>query len=230
MRKFGKKFLSLIMALTLVLSINTFFLTKVKADTLSDEQYQVTVDNQMYNLNIHIQDNLKTVTVDDGSTIETVVYNMENSKIYINGEEISNTLVTFFEEIIEDEESFSLTPPDNLPSTSRANVPDAGWSNSWIYEYSNKGSINLSSLATAAIVGVLAAVFTKNVIVGGLAAVATAIAGAISSERSTIYYEEIRYWQPDYNWPKLFKDYKSVITFYKYSGYTGKITTKTIYH
>ncbi|MGE7694456.1 hypothetical protein ACQKNC_10085 [Lysinibacillus sp. NPDC094177] len=229
MKKLRKNFLSLIMALTLVLSINTFFLAKAKADTLSYEQYQVTVDNQMYDLKIHLQDNLKTVTVDDGNTVETVVYNMENNKVYVDGEEISNTLVTFFEEIVEDEKSFSLSPPDNLP-LNRAADQSAGWSNSWIYEYSNKGSINLSNLTTSVIVGVLAAIFTKNVIVGGLAAIATAIAGSISSEKSTVYYEELRYWKPDVNWPEFYKDYKSVITFYKYSRYTGKITTKTIYH
>lgn len=232
-----KKFLSLLMALTLFLSINTLFLAEAKAEALPDEQYQVTVDNQTYDVNIHIQDNLKTVTVDDGNTIETVVYDMENNKTYVNGEEISNELVTFFEEISEDKEFQSISlQPDN-PSLSEKDTPilysndqGGGVGVSWIYEYTNNGSINLSSLTTAAIVGVLAAVFTKNVIVGGLAAVATAIAGAISSEKSTIYYKEVRYWQPDPNWPKLYKDYKSELTFYKYSTYTGFITSATIIH
>lgn len=220
--EFMKKCLSLIMALILFFSINSMVIAeaKAKAEELPVEQFEVTVEDVKYDLNIYTQDNLRTVIVDDENTIETVVYDMENKKIYVNGEEISSGVVTPIEELQRMDDSIQTFAADQ----------GAGVGVTWMYEYTNRGYINFGSLATAAIVGVLAAVFTKNAIVGGLAAVATAITGAISSDRKTVYYTEVRYWKPDPNWPKLYKDYKSVLTFYKYAEYTGKITSKTIYH
>lgn len=208
------------MALILFFSINSMVITEAKAEELPVEQFEVTVEDRSYDLNIHTQDNLKTVIVDDGNTIETVVYNMENKKIYVNGEEISSGVVTSIEEL----------PGMNNSIQTFAADQGAGVGMTWMYEFTNLGYVNFGSLTTAAIVGVLAAVFTKNVVVGGLAAITTAIAGAVSSERKTVYYKQIRYWKPDPNWPKFYKDYKSELTFYKYAQYTGKITSKTIYH
>lgn len=215
-----KKCLSLIMALILFFSINSMVITEAKAEEFPVEQLEITVEDVNYNLNIHTQDNLRTVIVDDGYTTETVVYDMKNKKTYVNGEEISSGVITSIEELPLIENSIQTFAVDQ----------GAGVGMTWRYEYTNYGYINLGSLTSAAIIGVLAAVFTKNVVVGGLAAIATAIAGSISSERKTIYYKEVRYWKPDYNWPKLYKDYKSELTFYKYAQYTGLITSKTIHH
>lgn len=230
-----RKYLSIFMAFILAFAINSLYMVQeANADTLTlpSEQYQVTVEGVTYDVSTSIAGDFKTVTVTDGNRTDTVVHNSLTNITYVNGEKISNEFVNFVESIVEteDEESVSVEIKADTPETLTVDQ-GGGQGASWIFEYTNPGSFNLTSIVTTVVVGVLAAVFTANIIVGALAAIATALITAMTTnEKKTIYYIETRFWQPDYQFPKLYKDYKSDVNFYQYSTYKGLITSATIYH
>lgn len=230
-----RKYLSIFMAFILAFAINSFyFAQEANADTLTlpNDQYQVTVDGVTYDVSTIIAGDFKTSTVTDGNTTDTVIHNSVTGVTYVNGEKVSNEFVNFIESVVEtdDEESVSVEVKDDMLETF-SNDQGGGVGVSWIYEYTNPGSFNLTSMTASIVIGVLAAVFTKNILVGILATIASSlIATMTTNEKKTIYYIEVRYWQPDYNWPLLYKDYKSDVTFYEYSTYKGYITSATIYH
>lgn len=223
-----KKFLISLISLTLIVPILSPL--SAKAENLSpatDYQYQVIVNEETYNLDVSVQGNTQTIAVDDGNVTETIVHDMESDEIYANGEKVSRKTITSLEEIAGIERTQS-NPNDNS-ITPYANEIGAGFGAIYVYEFTDYGEINFGSITTHAIIGILAAIFTKNLIVGGLAAVASAISGSITSERKTIYYKHNRYSRPDPNWPLLYKDYREEVWFYKYKTYTGLITKGTFY-
>jgi len=90
---------------------------------------------------------------------------------YVNGEKISNDFVNFIEsvEVTDDEETVSL----KLKIGYR--LQGGGVGVSWIYEYTNPGSFNLTSITTSVVIGILAIIATAL------------IATTTNNEKKTIY-------------------------------------------
>lgn len=82
-------------------------------------------------------------------------------------------------------------------------------------------------MTVGAIATILATIFTKGATIPLLAGAATVIASSISSGRGTIWYKRLHYTRKNPYFPSL-RDPRDVISFYKYSNYTGLITSVTI--
>lgn len=163
----------------------------------------------------------------DGENAYEAQFNPATNELYLNGELIPYETVRSFKEL---GESLSLEESDSLDGniiTPFSADQGAGVGITWVYEYTDYGSINVAGMTVGAIATVLATIFSKGKTIPLLAGAATVIASSISSGSGTVWYKRVHYTKKNTYFPSL-RDPRDVISFYKYSGYTGLITTVTI--